>query len=165
MNVGVVHARRPFAPGPADAAAAALARALEARGHGVASMLLPFAWDTPEQLVEQVLAMRMLRVGNLDRLIAVSFPAGCISHTDKVVWQFDGAGQAGAALPATPLGDEARAAVARAERQFLGDARGVFASTRDEADRLRGELGRDVEVLEPPAAPAAWDDVAARLAS
>lgn len=163
MNVGVAYIHAPFSRG--DGGAAALCRALADAGHTVEPLPLPLVWATPVQLVEQVLAMVLLRVSSLDRLIALGFPATCIGHRDKIVWQVEGgADELCGGLPETTLGDEARRAVMRAETEYLGDAARVYAGSPAIATRLRGDAAREVTVIAPPPPGSAeWTAVVAEL--
>lgn len=164
MRIGIVHTRDPFAPGDEAGVAAALGDALVAAGHEAVPLGLPLRWDDPLQMVEQVLAVRLLGIGNLDRVIVLGFPAMCVNHHHRYVWQVEaGASAVCASLPATPRGDDARAAMMRVEAEFLGRAVRAYAASAGDAARMREAASRDVAVLPLPGDADAWAGVVAEL--
>ena len=84
MRIAVLTAAVPFAPSPVRRLAAELASALEQLGHAALVLNLPLP-EGPLP-VEHVLAIRALRLPNVDRVIALGFPACAVRHREKVVW-------------------------------------------------------------------------------
>jgi glycosyltransferase involved in cell wall biosynthesis len=93
----------------------------------------------------------------IDRVIATKFPAYCVRHPNKVAWvlhQFRQAydydrtelGQ----FSESPQDRATRAAVQRLDEVALGEARRVFATSQNVADRLRRFNGIDADVLPHP---------------
>ena len=81
MRIAVVTAAVPFSPSPARRLAAELASALEQCGHAALVVNLPLP-EGPLP-VEHVLALRALRLPNVDRAIALGFPACAVRAPGK----------------------------------------------------------------------------------
>jgi len=47
---------------------------------------IPFRWDPPEKILESILACRLMRLPNVDRVIAFKFPAYFLPHDNKILW-------------------------------------------------------------------------------
>lgn len=144
MRIAVLTAAIPFATSPMRRLAAELASALEQCGHSVLILNLPLpAVPLP---VEHVLAIRALRLPNVDRAIAIGFPACAVTHREKVVWL---------------AADDAWSGYGG----YLREARAVHAASAAAARRLNEETGVEADVLIPPAAGPAWREVAETLAA
>jgi hypothetical protein len=76
----------PFVHGGAEELCLNLVRQLRAHGADAEAMALPFTWEPPERLIEEMLITRSLRIANADRVIALKFPAYLVEHPDKTVW-------------------------------------------------------------------------------
>jgi hypothetical protein len=166
VRVALLAAQTPFAapgPGTATAVAGRLCRELSERGHETAVVRIPFDARAPETIVDQMLAMRLLRIEGADRAIALAFPLSHVPHDDRVVWALESHDEVTAALPATLLGRRVRRAVLAAERSWLAEARALHAPSPDAAARLRAETGREAGVLAVPGADEPWDAVVAAL--
>ena len=50
---------------------------------------MPFTAGRPELLIEEMLVARSIRVRNVDRAIALRFPAYLVPHPNKVLWLID----------------------------------------------------------------------------
>lgn len=156
MKVLVLCNRIPFVWGGAEELATHLVRNLRLHGHEAECMRIPFAWDPPDGLINEMLVARSLRITNVDRVISLKFPAYLIPHDNHVIWLlhqhrqvydlFD-AGQSN--IPATPAGDALRQAIREADNQAFAQARALFAlpnSTR----RLKKYNGLVAEDLWAP---------------
>ena len=163
MRIAVLDRRTPFATRDRDDPGERLCRALRERGHGAALVLLPFDAAAPETIVDQMLAVRLLVLEDVDRVIALAFPAYYVRHDDRVVWALDGHGAVSDGLPNTALGRRVRRAVLAAECAFLGEARRIHAPSATTAQRLRADAGLDAEVLCVPRTDAGWPGVAEAL--
>ena len=156
MKVVVATTIVPFVKGGARVLVDGLTQALEARGHDVDELLFPF-WDDPDEMVEQMLALRLVDVSHeADLLICLRTPSYLLQHPNKVVWflhhhrpaydlvdsPFD--------LATPPERPDVRAAIHESDRLGLGEARRVFAVSRTVAERLRSYNGLASEVLYPP---------------
>jgi glycosyltransferase involved in cell wall biosynthesis len=157
MRVAVVNTHTPFEPGRADWVADRLCEALQDHGHATDLVRIPFSQEPPEQIVDQMLAVRLIRLSNVDRAIALGFPSYFVPHGDKVVWllnqfrpAYDGWGEPRHELPQTALGRHVRSAVQAADHAYLADATRIYAPSAAARERLRGQLGLVSDVLYPP---------------
>src|SRR4051794_39882965 len=86
MKVAVVNNCVPFVNGGAEHLADALTSKLSEFGHQAILIRIPFSWEPPQKILECMLACRMLRMPNVDRVIALKFPAYYLPHPNKVLW-------------------------------------------------------------------------------
>ena len=134
-----------------------LTRELEARGHEVDTVLMPFV-PRPEAIPDQLLALRLVDVTDAgDALIAIRTPSYLLRHPRKVVWfihhhrpAYDLWGTAHQDLPDSPRGLALREPILQADDLALREARHVFANSNVTAARLRAYNRIDAEVLYPP---------------
>lgn len=148
MNVLVLAAMSPFTSGDADTVNR-LVRSLRVVGAQAETMRIPLPRAPHERAVDAMLLARSLRIVNVDRLLALGFPACLAQHAAKTVW-LD-----------TPDGNADPAAL----RTALTGARAVFASTRTLAEALARAHGRPVADLALPDAgeEARWPPIVAKL--
>ena len=152
----------PFVRGGAELMAEELVGALRTRGHEAELVTIPFKWYPGTRVVDQALLWRLADLDEadgrpIDRVIATKFPAYCVRHPNKVVWVLHQFRQA-YDYDRTELGQfgesaEDRAtiqAVRRLDAVALGEARRVFATSRNVADRLRRFNGIESELLPHP---------------
>jgi glycosyltransferase involved in cell wall biosynthesis len=135
---------------------------LRARGHEAETVAIPFKWYPGTRVLDQAFLWRLLDLTEangrpVDRVIATKFPAYCVRHPNKVAWvlhQFRQAydydrtelGQ----FSESPEDRATRAAVERLDRVALGEARRVFATSRNVAERLRRSTGIESTLLPHP---------------
>jgi len=166
MRVLVASVRTPFVQGGAEVLADELLKALLAAGHQAELVQVPFNPAEPDRIPDQMLACALMNVdgiyGNeVDRLIALKFPAYLIPHPNKVVWllhQFRQAydlwdhplGQ----LRAAPRGAIVRDIIQRADAKLLDEARAFFTLSENVSNRLRRYWNVDSTPLHHPPAHA-----------
>jgi hypothetical protein len=87
VNVLIANIMSPFVRGAAEELADHLCARLN-RTAGVQAELLriPFALEPFERLPDEIFLNRMLQLHNVDRMIALKFPAYLIPHEKKAVW-------------------------------------------------------------------------------
>jgi glycosyltransferase involved in cell wall biosynthesis len=152
----------PFVRGGAEILAETLADELRKRDHATELVTIPFKWYPGTKVLTQALLWRLadLEEANgepIDRVIATKFPAYVVRHPQKVVWlvhqfrqayEYDGTelGQFGP----DPQGRATVRAIQRLDRTVLGEARRVFATSRNVAERLQRSVGIDAELLAHP---------------
>ena len=154
MRVAVCAPQVPFVRGGAELMAEDLVEALRARGHEAELVTVPFKWYPGTRVLDQAFLWRLVDLTEsdgrpIDRVIATKFPAYCVRHPNKVAWVLHQFRQA-YDYDRTELGqfDESpedratRRAVERLDAVALGEARRVFATSQNVADRLRA-LQRD----------------------
>ena len=162
MRVAVCAPQVPFVRGGAELMAEDLVSALERRGHEAELVTIPFKWYPGTRVLDQAFLWRLVDLTEsdgrpIDRVIATKFPAYCVRHPNKVAWvlhQFRQAydydrtelGQ----FSESPEDRATRRAVERLDSRALGEARRVFATSRNVADRLRRFNGVEAELLPHP---------------
>src|SRR5579862_1833863 len=162
MRVAVCRPQVPFVRGGAELVADDLVSELQARGHEAETVAIPFKWYPGTRVLDQAFLWRLLDLTEADGreielVIATKFPAYCVRHPNKVVWvlhQFRQAydydrtelGQFGE----SPIDRATRRAVAELDGVALGEARRVFATSRNVAERLARFNGITAQVLPHP---------------
>jgi glycosyltransferase involved in cell wall biosynthesis len=162
VRVAVCAPQVPFVRGGAELMADDLVAALRARGHEAELVTVPFKWYPGTRVLDQAFLWRLVDLTEsdgtpIDRVIATKFPAYCVRHPNKVAWVLHQFRQA-YDYDRTELGQfsespEDRAtlrAIERLDRIALTEARRVFATSRNVADRLRSFNGIEAELLPHP---------------
>lgn len=157
MKVLIVNTMVPFVRGGAEELAQNLRDNLQLAGHEAEILRLPFRWSPPAVLPSQMLMMRALELYNVDRVIALKFPAYLIRHPEKTLWLlhqyrqaydlFD-AGQTD--IPRTEEGDELRRLIRNADRESFAESRRVFVNSEVTQARLATYTDFSGEILRPP---------------
>jgi glycosyltransferase involved in cell wall biosynthesis len=162
VRIAVCAPQVPFVHGGAEVMVDDLVSALRVRGHEAELVTIPFKWYPGTRVLDQAFLWRLVDLTEsdgrpIDRVIATKFPAYCVRHPNKVAWvlhQFRQAydydrtelGQ----FSESPEDRATRRAVERLDAVALGEARRVFATSQNVADRLRRFNGVDAEVLPHP---------------
>ena len=162
MRIAVCRPQVPFSYGGAEIFSDRLVEELQARGHEAELVALPFKWYPGERVLTQAFLWRLLDLSEADGkpielVIATKFPSYCVRHPNKVVWLLHQFRQA-YELDRTELGqfgesaaDRAtRRAVQRVDRVALGEAKRVFATSRNVAERLERSTGIAADVMPHP---------------
>jgi glycosyltransferase involved in cell wall biosynthesis len=162
MRIAVCAPQVPFERGGTEILAETLAQQLQSRGHEVEVIRIPFKWYPAARSLREALVWRLVDLEEaqerpVDLVIATKFPSYAIRHPNKVVWlvhQFRQAYELDRA-EFGQFGEDAfdRAtvrAVHRLDRKTLGEAKRLFAISRNVADRLQRSTGLAAEVLPPP---------------
>jgi glycosyltransferase involved in cell wall biosynthesis len=157
LKIAVVTNQVPFMPGGAERLAEWLDERLRAAGHQSQVIRIPFSWRAPQRIIESMLAVRLIEMREVERVIALEFPAYYVRHDDKALWllrQFRQAyelrGTEYDALGPTPEAEAVVRAVRVADTRLLSDAQRIFASSEIVKERLGRSTGLEAEVLYPP---------------
>jgi glycosyltransferase involved in cell wall biosynthesis len=157
MKVAIVNSYVPFLRGGAEYLADSLKEKLLEYGHQAVLVQIPFKWEPASRILDSMLACRLLRLPNVERAIALRFPAYYLPHENKVLWllhqfrqAYDLWGSAYQGLPADGEGLEIRSAITQADTNFLAEARKIFTNSEVTASRLQRFNGIGAEVLYPP---------------
>lgn len=161
-RIAVCRPQVPFARGGVEIFTDDLVAELRARGHDADLVTVPFKWYPGERVLTQAFLWRLLDLdeadgGRIELVIATKFPSYVVRHPNKVVWlvhQFRQAYE----LDRTELGqfgespeDRAlRRRVQELDRVALGEARRIFATSANVADRLERSTGFVAEVMPHP---------------
>lgn len=155
MKLLVANNAAPFVRGGAELLADRLVQELRKAGHEAELLRLPLG-DTPEEIVDGIIAAATLQAVNVDRIIGLKFPAYLLPHDDVVVWLvhqfrqvYDLAPESGG-WPSDPRLDEVRALIHSADGAAFAQARRLYAISPVVADRLRRYNGLEAEVLLTP---------------
>ena len=162
MRIAVCSPQVPFVRGGAEILADTLVDELRSRDHEAELVSIPFKWYPGTRVLTQALLWRLLDLEEangqpIDLVIALKFPSYVVRHPRKVVWlvhqfrqayEYDGTelGQFGS----TPKDRAAVHAINRLDRTTLGEARKLFATSRNVADRLERSTGLTPELLPHP---------------
>jgi len=162
VRIAVCRPQVPFVRGGAEIFVDELVRRLRARGHEAEAVAVPFKWYPGARVLTQAFVWRLLDLSEadgrpIDLVVATKFPSYCVRHPNKVVWLLHQFRQA-YELDRTPLGQFSESAEDRAMRRrverldavALGEARKLFATSRNVAERLRRSVGLEAEVLPHP---------------
>ena len=157
MKVLIVNTMVPFIWGGAEELAVHLQRNIEIAGHQAEIMRIPFQWEPAAIIPSQMLMWRCFEIYNVDKVIALKFPAYLVRHPDKVLWllhqyrqAYDlyDAGQTN--IPQGPEGDALRDIIKEADNEGFKEAKRIFTISKVPQDRLQHYNGFKSEVLIPP---------------
>ena len=162
MRIAVCSVQVPFMRGGAEIFADDLVAELRNRGHEADLVTMPFKWYPGARVLTQSFLWRLLDLEEaagreIDLVIATKFPSYVVRHPNKVVWLLHQFRQA-YELDRTELGQFGEAAPDRAlrrtvhdlDRVSLGEAKRVFVTSRNLADRLERSIGIAADVLPHP---------------
>jgi glycosyltransferase involved in cell wall biosynthesis len=157
MKVAIVNNQAPFVRGGAELLAGWLHDKLEQYGHESEVVRLPFQWNPPERIIDHMLAARLVRIANVDRVVALKFPAYYVPHENKVLWllhqfrqAYDLWGTPYQDLPDTPAGHSIREAIFAADERHLAEAKRIYTNSEIVGHRLSYYSGLPSQVLFPP---------------
>ena len=158
MKVLVINNAAPFIWGGAEELALNLTRALN-QTPGIESELMrvPFSWAPTEQLLNEIILNRSFRLTNVDRVIALKFPAYLIPHPNKTLWllhqfrqAYDLRDAGASSLGSDPASMDILNAIRRADSLCFSECRKVFTNSPVTQERLLRYNGFEAEVLYPP---------------
>lgn len=157
MKVLVVNNMAPFVWGGAEELALHLQKNLIAAGHQSEVLRLPFQWAPATRIPSQMLMVRAFEIWNVDRVIALKFPAYLVRHPHKTLWllhqyrqAYDlyDAGQSN--LPPGQEGEDIRSLIRNADNEAVSESRQVFTLSENTRKRLNHYNGLDAQVLPQP---------------
>ncbi|MBV8140786.1 MAG: glycosyltransferase family 4 protein [Verrucomicrobia bacterium] len=158
MKVLIANNMAPFVRGGAEELAYQLSARLNATP-GVRSEILrvPFSWEPFERLANEIFLNRSLQLFNVDRVIALKFPAYLIPHDPKILWllhqyrqAYDLRDRGESNIPETPRGEKILELIRRADAQAFSTCDRIFTISRVVQERLKRYNGFDSEVLMTP---------------
>ena len=157
MKVLVVNNMAPFSWGGAEELAVHLRSALMEAGHESEVLRLPFQWEPATRIPSQMLMVKGLELVNVDRVIALKFPAYLIRHRAKTLWLLHQYRQAYDLYEAGmsniskgEQGESIRAAIRAGDDEAFGECERIFVNSEVTGDRLARFSGVRGEVLRPP---------------
>jgi glycosyltransferase involved in cell wall biosynthesis len=157
MRVAIANNQAPFIKGGAELLAEWLKAKLEEYGHQADVVRLPFQWNPASRVIDAMLAAMLVRLGNVDRVVAFKFPAYYLPHDNKVLWLlhqfrqvYDLWGTPFQGIPNTPEGHAVRNTVIEADRHYLPEAKRIYTNSEIVGHRLALYSGLKSEPLYPP---------------
>jgi glycosyltransferase involved in cell wall biosynthesis len=162
VRIAVCAPQVPFVRGGAEIFADTLVHELRAREHEAELVTVPFKWYPGTRVLDQAFLWRLLDLTEsdgrpIDLVVATKFPSYCVRHPNKRVWVLHQFRQA-YELDRTDLGqfgeepaDRAlRRSVQRLDRIALEEAKRLFATSQNVADRIERSTGLAAEVMPHP---------------
>ncbi len=86
MKIAIVTNQVPFVQGGAEFLVENLRKKIDEYGHEAQVIKLPFSWYPQDRIIESMIAARLTRIENADKVIAMKFPAYYIEHPKKQIW-------------------------------------------------------------------------------
>ena len=158
MRILVTGNCTPFIDGGAQSHLQGLQAALQAAGHEVATLLLPFTFSPEASIIDlmdytQRLDWQRPNGQSIDRVISLQFPGYGIKHPEHVAWvmhQHRAVYDLYDETLATPALRELKARVEMFDRQALTRCKRVFANSRNVAKRLQASVQIEATPLYHP---------------
>ncbi|MGD1075622.1 MAG: glycosyl transferase family 1, partial [Thermodesulfovibrionales bacterium] len=157
MKIAIVNNCVPFIYGGAEFLADNLRNRIAEHGHQAMIVKVPFAWDPPSKILDHMLSCRLLRLDNVDRVIALKFPAYYIEHPEKVLWlvhqfrqAYDLWNTSYRCIPDTSEGLRIRDAIIGSDNRLLGGIKKRYTISKLVSERLRRFNNLDSKSLYPP---------------
>lgn len=157
MKVLIVNNMAPFVWGGAEELAVNLKKNLVVAGYQAEILRIPFQMNPPCKIPSQMMMVRGFELQNVDRVIALKFPAYLIRHPHKTLWllhqyrqAYDlyDAGQSH--WPDAKKGQAIRELVHAADQECFDECKKIFTNSAVTKQRLFDYNGYDAEVLLPP---------------
>ena len=156
MKVLIVNTMAPFVWGGAEALADSLVHQLELEGHRAENLRIPFQWQPAEVIPSQMLLVRSLELYNVDRVIALKFPAYLIRHPHKTVWLLHQYRQAydllGTGMSNVEVKENIyiRTIIKNADSEALLESKAIYCNSPTTQERLNKFNNIQSKVLYPP---------------
>jgi len=162
MKIAIVNNYVPFVYGGAEFLADSLQTKLREYGHEAMTVKIPFTWEPPSKVLENILLNRLMRLNqdvyklNFDRVIALKFPAYYVEHPDKVLWllhQFRQVYDLWGTQYGLPQNAEniiIKEAIYRADNRYLREAKKIYTNSKVVSGRLKRFNDINSEVIFPP---------------
>jgi len=86
MKIMIINAMVPFIYGGAEFLVKSLSDKLIEYGYDVQIIRLPFSWWPIDNIIDGILAARLIKLDNVDMMIGFKFPTYLIPHENKKIW-------------------------------------------------------------------------------
>lgn len=157
MKILIVNSMSPFIWGGAEELATHLQKNLVIAGHEAEILRIPFQWEPFSRIPSQMLMVRAFELWEVDRVIALKFPAYLIRHPQKTLWLLHQYRQAydlfdakQSNIPCNTLGDDIRSLIKKADNESFLESKHIFTNSQITRNRLLKYNDFDSEVLPPP---------------
>lgn len=149
MKIVITTVQIPFVQGGAEMHALNLRNALRAAGHEAEIVTMPFVGQPIEVIDDYITAARLMNVrdswvaGHTDFCIGLKFPAYYMPHPNKVVWAlhqhreaYDLFDTKYSNIRDNTNGNAVRRSIYNADREYLSEAKHLFANSQNVAGRM-----------------------------
>ncbi len=149
MKIVITTVQIPFVQGGAELHARNLKQALIEAGHEVDIVTMPFMGQPIDVIEDYIVASRLMNVrdswvaGHTDFCIGLKFPAYYMPHPNKVVWALHQHREAYELFDTDygnmrddEKGNAVRRSIYNADRQYLSEAKHIFANSENVAGRM-----------------------------
>lgn len=157
MKIAIVNTCFPFIYGGAEFLADSLQSKLIEYGHQALVIKIPFKWYPASNIINHMLACRLMKLENIDRVIALKFPSYYVKHPNKVLWllhqfrqAYDLWGTPYQDIPNTPEGLQIRETIIHSDNVCLSEAKKIYTNSHVVSSRLKKFNGFNSEILYPP---------------
>lgn len=157
MKIMIVNNMVPYIHGGAEELANYLVMHLKHLGHDVRLCRIPFRYDPPEQILDEMVACKFMRIAEVDLVIAMKFPAYLIPHPNKVLWlvhqyrqAYDMWESGDSNIPASLAGQELRNCIVQADSECFRSTNRLCTISPITQKRLKKFNGFDSELLRTP---------------
>ncbi len=162
MRILITTTQVPFCYGGAELLAESLKNAFVEEGHQAEIVAIPFRWYPPEEILDHLLACRMLDITEsngvpVDLVVGLKFPAYHIKHPNKVLWilhqhrsAFELWENTNNDLAPYPDGDKIRHSIEHLEMQLLLEAKRIHTLSANVSGRLEKYCRISAPPLYPP---------------
>ena len=147
----------PFVRDRAEQLACNLCAHLNAtRGVSAEVLRVPFSWKCFERLADEIFLNRTFQLANVDRMIALKFPAYVIPHHTKVLWllkryqAFELRNCSESDMTESSGKEQIRSFILRSDAKAFLESRRIFTGSKLIQESLKRYYGFDSEVLMPP---------------
>lgn len=164
MKVLIVNNMSPFIWGGAEELAVNLQKNIERAGHLAEILRIPFQWDPAEKIPSQILMCKQFELSNVDRVIALKFPAYTIRHPNKILWLLENADDF-LDEEERELKEQLRKIIHTVDHDTYSKAKKIFVNDIAMQKKLK-QQGFNSKVLLPPSAAheeAAWKNIVRKL--
>ena len=86
MKIAIVTNQVPFVQGGAEFLVNNLKMKMIEYGHEAQVIKLPFSWYPQDRIIDSMMATKLTRIENTDKVIAMKFPAYYVEHPNKQIW-------------------------------------------------------------------------------
>ena len=118
---------------------------------------LPFSWDPPEKILDSIISSLATRLDNVDRVIALKFPAYLVPHPHKTLWlvhqyrqAYDLWGTNLTNVSGDQRSEEIKDLINSADNACFASCKGIFVISRVTQARLNNYNGVSSSILLPP---------------
>ncbi len=143
MKILIVNAMIPHVWSESDELAAHLEKNLNIVGHEAEILRIPFSSNPIDKVVPQMLMCENFKLFNVDKVIALKFPAYMVPHSDKILWLLHQFRQSYDLK-------ELKSIVTKADTLTFKTAKKIFTNSKAAQHKLKRYNNAASEILNPP---------------